>query len=96
MPLTLTIPARTETHCCPCEFHKLTGALHVRIGPGGWREYHCTHPDAYEFQKDGTPIDPKLIALQKEIDGIMQKEGRLIGRTEIQPAWCPLLRKANP
>ena len=91
MPTTHKIPARTERHCSPCEFHKCTGALFTRIGPGGWKEYSCTHPNA--FQEGPLPTDPEKAALAGELRALCKKEGRHIGKTEVQPDWCPLRRR---
>ena len=78
MPTTFHIQARTEHRCEPCKHHKLIGAFHVRHGPGSWVEYACLHPDAYE----GLTLRGRLLF----------GAGRVIGRTERQPEWCPLLR----
>lgn len=84
MPTDYTIPAKLEKRCEPCEFHKCTGSLHIRTG-GGYREYSCTHPEAFE------PTDSTIIA---ELNGRLKQMdgGRYIGRTETRPDWCPLKR----
>lgn len=89
MPTTINIPACRERHCEPCEFHKMTAALHVRSGGGGYRRYSCTHPEAFEplhltDDPEKNRIIEKLKAMQTERD---------IGKTDLQPNWCPLLRK---
>ena len=89
MPTKHNIPSRIENHCEPCEFHKCTGSLHVRIGPGGWREYSCTHPKAFEPLPPQT--DPEKARMYGRLEA-MQKDGRNIGKTENQPEWCPLKR----
>ena len=91
MPTTLNIPSRTERHCAPCEFHKLIGCLHVRSGPGGYREYSCKHPAAYEPLPTNTPVE-EARAIGR-IETLLEREGRYIGRTEKQPGWCPLKRE---
>lgn len=85
MPTNLTIPEHIKRVCTPCEHHKCIAALHVRIGSGGYREYACTHPDAFE------PTDNPLLA---QMHGrLMQMDGgRVIGKTENRPEWCPLFR----
>ena len=92
MPTTINIPSHVERHCAPCEFHKLTASLHVRIGEGGYRQYACTHPEA--FERGPTPSDPPKARLAGKIDALLKREGRDIGKTELQPNWCPLRR--NP
>lgn len=78
-------PARTEKHCGMCPHHKLIGVLHVRSGPGGYREYSCTHPEAWPETKD-----PRLARLCGKMSE--RQEGRHIGKTEETPDWCPLLQ----
>jgi len=90
MPTKLNIPSRTENHCEPCEHHKCTAMLCTRIGPGGWREYVCKHPDAFPpLPKDTDPEKARIIGKLEAL----QTEGRHIGRTEKQPDWCPLKRE---
>jgi hypothetical protein len=90
MPTNFTIPARTERHCAPCEFHKMTAAMFG--GPGNvWREYACMHPASFDDQP--ALDDPEKEKIRQRIIGGMLKDGRDIGRTESQPDWCPLLRK---
>ena len=79
MPTELNIPAKTEHRCSPCEYHKCIGALCVRQGPGGYREYVCQHPDAND---ELTPLGRSLFGA-----------GKYIGKTEKQPDWCPLRRE---
>ncbi len=83
MPSTLKIPSRTENHCEPCEFHKRTGALFVRIGEGSWVRYSCTHPEAFKPHE----VFPRSMFLMQE--------GRDIGKTDKQPDWCPLKRETQ-
>lgn len=87
MPTNITIPVQLKRICEPCEFHKCTGSLHIRTG-GGWREYACAHPDA--FEPTDSPIIAEMIGRAKQMDG-----GRYIGKTEDQPQWCPLLRQST-
>lgn len=94
MPTTHKIPERMERHCAPCEFHKLTGAMCVRIGPGGWREYACMHPDASN-EDTSVSLTAEQQVLAAEIRALVGKDGRHIGRTEKQPEWCPLLRQPD-
>lgn len=93
MPRTFTVPARMERVCEPCEFHKCVGSMHVRIGPGGWREYNCMHPDAYNDTDSPALHDPEKEKIRQRLIGRLLKEGRHIGRTERQPTWCPLKRE---
>lgn len=90
MPSTLNIPAHTEFRCAPCEFHKCIGSFHVRVGPGGYREYACMHPEAEDFGP--MPLAPEQAARIGELRARFARDGRWIGRTEKQPQWCPLKR----
>lgn len=89
-PTRLTIPARVTLRCGCCKFHNLTGALYTRIGPGGWREYSCTHPKAWPEVDDGD-------VRRAEFRGMLRatEDGRDIGRTEETPHWCPYLREKS-
>ena len=88
MPTKFNIPSRVEHHCSPCEFHVCTSSFHVRSGEGSWREYSCKHPDAPEPLPEGGKHHNILVRiLARELE-----EGRPIGRTELQPQWCPLKR----
>lgn len=87
-PTTHTVPAHTRTTCGLCKYHVCTGALCTRIGPGGWREYTCTHPEAWPEE-----TDPKKAEMRGHLKTI--ERGRMIGRTEETPAWCPYLREPN-
>jgi hypothetical protein len=94
-PTTYTIPAQRVTSCGICEYHKCIGALCTRIGPGGWREYACMHPEAFEPVTDG---DPEIAAQRGELRGMLKSMaggGRIIGKTEATPDWCPFLRGQN-
>lgn len=88
-PTTYNLPAQTVTRCGSCRFHECIGSMHVRLGPGGWREYACSHPDAYEPVTDGDPKKAEIRGMLRAMD----KHGRHIGRTETTPAWCPFTRK---
>lgn len=89
MPRTLT--CRTCQRVCePCEYHKLDGAFHARCGEGSWRMWSCTHPDA--FHNLPLPEDPAKRAIALEMRARHQAEGRMIGRPDSQPQWCPLRR----
>ncbi len=89
MPTKFTIPAVSETHCRPCKYHVCIGSLHVYVGGGGWNEHACTHPDAYEPLPEGT--DPETAKIIGEMQA--REVGRNIGKTELQPDWCPLRRE---
>lgn len=96
MPSAIRIPARTELRCYPCEHHKLTGALHVRCGEGGYRQYACMHPAAFDDDRSFKPApDPEAEKLRQRLIGKLLEQGRDIGKTEEQPDWCPLRRKAG-
>lgn len=88
-PTTHTIPSHTRTTCGMCKYHKITSALCTRIGPGGWREYGCAHPDAYEPVTDGDVQKAELRGMLRSLDNGV----RHIGRTEDTPEWCPYLRR---
>lgn len=77
-PQTVHEPAKTYRVCGMCPHHKCIGALHVRRGPGGYRDYACLHPKAW-------PEDHLVRRIYEE--------GRHIGKTEKTPEWCPLLRQ---
>ena len=62
----------------------------VRSGHGGYREYACTHPDAYP---KGEAVPSRVTAIAAEVDAVVRRNGRPIGKTEVQPQWCPLKRK---
>jgi len=72
--------------CGSCPHHKLIGALHVRSGPGGYREYACAHPEAYPPTDDPTVKEVRSYYTHA-------KDGRYIGQTEKTPQWCPILRE---
>lgn len=90
MPSNYKMPARTEFHCEPCEFHKCTGMLHVRSGEGGWRTYSCIHPEAFEPEPHFEDLEKQRLA--QKIKAIQSRYSRPIGKTEKQPVWCPLNR----
>ncbi len=95
MPTKFEIPSRRVTHCAPCEFHKLTGSLHVRCGEGSWRQYSCMNPQAFDDLDNVPQKDPEKEKLRQRMIGMMLTYGRDIGKTEEQPEWCPL-RRENP
>ncbi len=89
-PTSISFPAHRETHCGRCEHHKCIGSFHVRCGEGGWREYVCGHPQAYEpLSKDVTPEQALAIG---RLRALTERDGRYIGKTEKTPNWCPFLR----
>lgn len=89
MPSKYTIPARTERVCRPCPHHKMVGAMYG--SDYSWQEYNCMHPDAYDEREPLT--DPEKEKIRQRLIGIMSADGRHIGKTELQPEWCPLKRK---
>lgn len=88
-PRTITIPASNRTTCGTCKYHRCTGGVFTRLGPGGWREYGCAHPDAYEPVTDGDAQKAEIRGMLRALDHGM----RHIGRTENTPEWCPYLRR---
>jgi hypothetical protein len=92
MPSSFEIPSRRERHCEPCEFHKMTGALMGQPG-NTWRRYSCMHLEAHEFEPLSN--DPAIAAKQGALRERLSKHGRDIGKTEIQPEWCPLRKGTN-
>lgn len=89
MPTTFQIPARRERHCAPCEHHKST--MSCRGGPGNvWDNWVCMHPEA--FNDKPLSDNPETAAKQKEIRARIAEHGRTIGKTDLQPSWCPLLK----
>lgn len=88
MPTQFKIPARTERHCEPCEFLKQSNMICSRLD-GIKCDYDCTHPKCY----DDLPLsdDPLTRGKQEAMREQNAKAGRFIGRTDKQPAWCPLL-----
>lgn len=91
-PTRYSFPRRSETRCGTCKYHECHSALCTRIGPGGWRDYACSHPDA--FKDEEVAGHPGLVAHVEAIER-QSYGGRLIGRTEATPEWCPFLRAAN-
>lgn len=89
MPSSFEIPARRERHCEPCEHHKCVGALCGQPG-NCWRDYNCMHPDAMNDFK--LSDDPETAGRQKALRERFMEHGRHIGKTELQPLWCPLLK----
>lgn len=88
-PTTRTLTQRRTT-CGLCKHHLCVGVFHVRLGPGGWREYVCTHPDRWEPVTD---TDPKLAAMRGRLEACAEVSGgRYIGKTEETPQWCPFTR----
>lgn len=85
---------RIERHCDPCEFHKCFSVLYGQPG-NTWRDYNCTHPDAFGPLK--LSDNPDTAFKQGEMRAELKKHGRHIGRTERQPDWCPLRNESiNP
>lgn len=84
MPTTIRIEPQTRRICAPCKHHKCVGMLHIRTG-GGYREYVCEHPQAFEPTED-------VVLAQLNAHNLAMDEGRYIGKTEQQPDWCPLNR----
>lgn len=91
-PTTRTISAHTVVHCGLCKHHKLIGSLHVRIGEGGWREYSCAHPDAWESVAGDTPEVAEMRGRLRQMEADMSGGARYIGKTEKTPQWCPFTR----
>jgi hypothetical protein len=82
-----------RTTCGICKHHHCIGAFHVSRGPGGWREYVCRHPEAWEPVTD---IDPKVAEMRGRLRAMEDTQGgRYIGRTEETPEWCPFTRPAE-
>jgi hypothetical protein len=92
MPTTVNIPSRVERHCEPCEFLAKTNILCSRLD-GISCDFLCKNPLAF----DDTPLsnEPEVAAKQGEMRARMSQHGRFIGRDDIQPKWCPLLRDKN-
>jgi hypothetical protein len=90
MPSEQQIPQQSYTVCEPCEFHKMTSALYGQPG-NTWRQYGCTHPEAYEFEPLSN--DPAIAVKQGELREGIRRHPRDIGKTEKQPSWCPLKRQ---
>lgn len=90
MPSTINIPSRCERLCRPCPHHKMVGAMYG--SDFSWQDYNCMHPDA--FDDDREPLaDPEKEKIRQRLIGCMAKDGRHIGKTELQPDWCPLKRE---
>lgn len=89
MPSIRQIPARIEKLCEPCEYHKRINAFYGHSH--SWADYNCMHPDAFE---EIPPLaDPEKEKIRLKLLEDAQKYGRHIGRTELQPDFCPLERK---
>lgn len=93
MPTKFTIPEHRGTQCAPCEFHKCFNAFYG--SDHSWRDYNCMHPEAFDDIQEPLSSDPKIAAKQGALRAALLEHGRHIGKTEEQPAWCPLRRKAN-
>lgn len=91
MPTNFNIPSRRERHCEPCQYHKCFSAMYGH--DYSWRDYNCMHPAAFDDTFTPLSDDPVKAALQGEIRGRLKEHGRHIGKTEIQPDWCPLKRE---
>jgi hypothetical protein len=91
MPTKLNILAKSVTHCAPCEFHKSVNAFYG--SDHSWRDYNCMHPHAYDNLQEAPLADPEKEKLRQRLIGHLLEEGRNIGRTELQPGWCPLKRE---
>ena len=63
--------------------------LHVRSGEGGYREYACMHPASYD-DIERPALDPEKEKIRQRLIGRLLADGRHIGKTELQPDWCPL------
>lgn len=91
-PTRVTYPAHQSVRCGLCKYHELIGSFHVHCGQGGWREYACTHPCRWEPVTDA---NPEHAALRGRLQASSEVcNGRLIGRTEETPNWCPFTRPA--
>lgn len=89
MPSIHKIAARTERRCEPCEHLKRENMLCSRLY-GITCDYVCHHPDAHNFGP--LPSDPAKAARLGELRSKTAEHGRMIGRTDLQPDWCPLLK----
>ncbi len=88
MPTTFKIAAHTERRCEPCEFLKRTNMICSRLD-GIKCDYLCMNSKCYgdlPVSKDET-VAAKQISMRIKNAG----HGRMIGKQDIQPSWCPLL-----
>ena len=88
MPSTREIPAKIEKLCEPCKYHKRINAFYGHSH--SWADYNCMHPKAFVpiEKKDDNDVEKENLRIK--INEESQKYGRFIGRTELQPDWCPL------
>lgn len=96
-PRKFTLPRRTVTECGACKYHVCHSSFHTRSGSGSWRDYACSHPDAFKDEslvgvapEENAALVAHIAAIEKQSYG-----GRLIGRTEATPKWCPYLANAE-
>lgn len=93
-PQKYSIPRRSVTECGCCKHHVCHSSFHARSGSGSWRDYACSHPDAFKDESlVGVPTKENAASLVAHIAAIEKQNygGRLIGRTEATPNWCPYL-----
>lgn len=90
MPTTINIPARRERKCEPCEHLRRQNILCSRLH-GISCDYACGHPEA--FGPDPRLEDPAKAKLYGELVAHLKESGRVIGRNDKQPEWCPLRRE---
>lgn len=91
-PKTITFAAGRSTICGDCKHHVCVASFHVRSGLGSWREYACMHPEAWEPVASDTPAVAEARGRLRQMEADNNHGGRLIGRTDAAPAWCPFLR----
>lgn len=91
MPTTHKIPARIERRCEPCVHLKRTNMICSRLD-GIKCDYTCGHHDCYSDRPLSN--DPSIRDKQIVLRTRNAEHGRMIGRDDIQPEWCPLRRSA--
>ena len=89
MPTTVVIPKHTEVHCAPCSCHKIV-ACSLDDDIQSFVEYGCTHKDSLMVVKKAAGYS--VWELDERVRD-SRVGHRLIGRTEVCPPWCPLLKE---
>lgn len=92
MPSVFTVPSRTMRWCTPCEHLKHHNMVCSRLH-GITCDYVCHHPEAHSWNE--VIKDPKAAELAARLRARMVENGRMIGRRDQQPDWCPLRRKGE-
>lgn len=86
MPTTFVIPQHTEIHCAPCAYHKAV-ACSLDGDSQDFVEFGCVNPLSLVVNKKAAGFSVWELEERTRDAKIGY---RLIGRTSLQPSWCPL------